>query len=267
MAAVRDTAGRLPADPTSFVGREHEVDDAVRILSGARLLTVVGVGGVGKTRLALRVAATVAAGTPEDLVGRACLVDLTTVDDPRLVPSAAADALGVRDESASLTADDLAAQLVDRSLLVVLDNCEHVVDGSAELADALLRGTTTTVVLATSRQPLGVRGEHVLPVPPLGTPAAEDPPDLDAVADSPAVALFLDRARAASPGFALAPHNAADVVAVCRAVDGLPLALELAAARMRALSPVNWPSGSSGTPGSSPAPPGRSSRASAAWRR
>ena len=233
MAAVRRTAGRLPADPTTFVGRDGEVDDAVRILGGARLLTVVGVGGVGKTRLALRVASTVG----PDAFDRVCLVDLATVDDDRLVPSAAADAVGVRDEAASLTADDLAAQLADRAVLIVLDNCEHVVDGSAELAEALLRGTTTAVVLATSRQPLGVRGEHVLTVPPLATPPGEDTADLDALSGSPAVALFLDRARAALPTFALTPDNATDVVALCRALDGLPLALELAAARMRALSP------------------------------
>lgn len=237
MPAARRTADRLPADPTTFVGREHEVDDAVRILGTARLLTVVGVGGVGKTRLALRVATIVGDGTHGDRVDQVSMVDLATVHDSRLVPSAAADALGIRDESSSLTAGDLAGQLADRAVLIVLDNCEHVVDGCAELADALLHGTTTTVVLATSRQPLGVRGEHVLPVRPLVTPPTEDPPNLGALSGSPAVALFVDRARAASPEFTLTPDNAADVTAVCRAVDGLPLGLELAAARMRALSP------------------------------
>lgn len=238
MAPTHRHAGRLPVDLTSFVGREDELDASARLLRTARLLTLAGVGGVGKTRLALHVAESLSEGTSGDVPEQVCLVDLTTVDDAGLVPSVAAEALGVPDVSGTLAAGDLARQVSDRSVLVVLDNCEHVVEGCAALAEELLRQTTTVSILATSRQPLGVRGEHVLSVPPLDAPSAHDRSGPDALASSPALTLFLDRAGAARPEFTLTADNSADVVALCRALDGLPLALELAAVRMRALSPA-----------------------------
>jgi predicted ATPase/DNA-binding CsgD family transcriptional regulator len=233
MTAARRITGPAP-DLTTFVGREHELDEAARLLRVARLVTLLGVGGVGKTRLALRIAAQRRPESFDDVY----LADLSTLDDPGLVEATLAEALGISDESGALTAGDIAVQLADRRTLVVLDNCEHVLDRCAALAGTLLAASPGVTLLATSRQPLGLTGEHVLPVPPLAAPWPGDHAEPAELARSPAVALFLDRARAAVPGFALTAENGRAVAAVCAALDGLPLALELAVVRLRALSPA-----------------------------
>jgi predicted ATPase/DNA-binding CsgD family transcriptional regulator len=220
-------SGNLPAATQSFVGRRHELAEARRKLTDARLVSLVGPGGVGKTRLAVRVAA--------DL-GGAWLVELADVRDPALVGNAVMAALDLRDQAAAEPVALLRSYLRDRELLLVLDNCEHLLDATARLVDDLLRAAPGIRVIATSREPLSVAGEHVLPVPPLELPSP-DAESLARASQNDAVRLFVDRATAASGSFQLTDANRAAVVDVCRRLDGLPLAIELAAVRTRALSP------------------------------
>ena len=224
--------GNLPLEVSSFVGREEELVEVGRLLVGARILTLVGAGGSGKTRLALR-AAREAAG---DFADGAWLAELAPLADPTLVPDAAAGALGVHEQSGLSTVEALSRYLESREVLLVLDNCEHLVDACAALVDALLRRCPRLCVLATSREALRVDGERVWTVPPLPAPDPEHLPDLDALGRNEAVRLFVERASAVAPGFALGAENAAAVAAVCGRLEGLPLAIELAAARTRVLS-------------------------------
>lgn len=253
---ARCSAEHFPQELTTFVGRRRELAEAARLLRSARLITLTGVGGVGKTRLALQVAGSAGTGRFDHV----CLADLTVVDTPGLVQAAVNEAVGIRDESGALTGSDLARQLAGRRTLIVLDNCEHVVDGCAALANTLLRGTPGVTLLATSRQPLGLPGEHILPVLPFASPQPGEHNDVAGLARCPAVALLSDRARAVVPGFEVTAENAGAIAAVCEALDGLPLALELAAVRLRALSPAqlfDWlerhPSVMSGTSRTAPA--------------
>jgi len=203
-----------------------------RALAAARLVTVTGVGGGGKTRLALAVAAD-RAGCYTD---GAWLVELAAVADPALVPEAVATALAFRPTGEAAAAAALVAFLRPRALLLVLDNCEHLIDACAALAEVVLRDCPGVRLLATSREPLRVAGERQHRLAPL---AAPDPAALPALADLarvPAVQLFLARAQAVDPAFRLTPENAAAVAAICARLDGLPLALELAAARVGALA-------------------------------
>jgi non-specific serine/threonine protein kinase len=193
-------------------------------------VTLTGAGGAGKTRLALHVAA----GLLEAYPGGVRLVELAPLAEPALVPQAVGAALGAREAPGRPLADTLVQAVGRRRLLLVLDNCEHLVDACAALADALLRACPALQILATSREALGVPGETAWPVPPLSVPPAALP--LARLAESEAVRLFTRRAQARSPGFALTEANAAAVAEVCRRLDGLPLALELAAARVSALS-------------------------------
>jgi predicted ATPase/DNA-binding NarL/FixJ family response regulator len=223
--------GNLPAEPNSFIGRERDLAELVAILRRVRALTLCGPGGIGKTRLALRLAAMLAADYP-DGVWIADLADVEQAsDDRRLVPFVTA-ALGIRQESDRRLADTLAEALRPRTTLLILDTCEHHVQAAAELVQGLLAGCPGLRVIATSRQPLGVRGEFIWRVPPLGLPRARQ----GAAGDSEAVRLFVDRAAAVRPGFALDDANLAAVTGICRTLDGVPLAIELAAARVRALS-------------------------------
>jgi predicted ATPase/transcriptional regulator with XRE-family HTH domain len=223
----------LPLQLTSFVGREADLTELSTLLTGeaagARLVTLTGPGGCGKTRLALEAAAALGAEYRDG----ARLVDLAALADPALVPQAVATALGVREEPNRPLAVTLRDALRPRHLLLVLDNCEHLRGACAVLATGLLQTCAALCILATSRQALGIAGEVVRQVSPL--PVPPEAPLGEAYDRYPAVRLFADRAAAAAPGFALTPQNAPAVAEVCRRLDGLPLALELAAARARGL--------------------------------
>jgi predicted ATPase/DNA-binding SARP family transcriptional activator len=222
----------LPAPVTTFVGREREIGEVIRLLSRTRLLTLTGPGGCGKTRLAQEVAARLVADYPDG----AWLVELAALADPELVPQALAAVLGLPERSGRTPAEVLAGALETKHLLLVLDNCEHLVDACAALADALLRACPRLRILATSRQALGIAGEQVWRVPSLELPDARRLSFLDEIAGAEAVRLFLDRAQLSRPGFVLTEDNAAPLTEVCRRLDGMPLAIELAAARLRVLS-------------------------------
>jgi predicted ATPase/DNA-binding CsgD family transcriptional regulator len=227
------TAGRgaLPAELTSFVGRRDEIARARRMLGESRLVTLTGVGGVGKTRLALRTALE----SRRQFSDGAWFVGLGSLHDPLLLPGTVSAALGLNAASADSTSD-LVEWLEGRQLLLVLDNCEHLVEACGVLLGKLLAACPDLRVLATSRHVLGVEGEQILPVPPLSTPTRS------AVATGEAshfesLDLFVERARAADPGFELTPQNRDTLVDLCRRLDGLPLAIELAAVWLRVLSP------------------------------
>lgn len=222
-------AGHLPVETTSFVDRRGEQAAGRELLSRARLVTLTGPGGVGKTRLAARIAARAERTFPDGVR----FVHLAGLRDPELVPLAVADALGLHDHSAGPPADALVAHVRDRKVLLVLDNCEHLLRACARLAAALLSGTTGVRILATSRHRLGLTEENLLDVRPLPVPDPDG--DLSAADGYPALALFADRAAAVVPGFALTAGNRAAVAHLCRRLDGLPLAIELAAVRMRVL--------------------------------
>jgi predicted ATPase/DNA-binding CsgD family transcriptional regulator len=209
----------LPMALTSFVGREAELTQIHEILSGNRLVTLTGAGGAGKTRLAIQIAGQLSGEFGDGV----WYVDLAPITDPELVPVTVARALGLPDQPGRSTMDTLTRFLADRQMLVVLDNCEHLLDASAALVDALLATAIGLTLLTTSREPIGVAGEVSWRVPSLS------------LADE-ALALFTDRARHARPAFTLTDDNAAVVAEICTRLDGLPLAIELAAARVRALS-------------------------------
>jgi predicted ATPase/class 3 adenylate cyclase/DNA-binding CsgD family transcriptional regulator len=222
----------LPAQATSFVGRAIELAELRSLISGgSRLVTIAGPGGIGKSRLALQVAAQALEGTSEEV----WLVELAPVAGPELVARTVAAVLQVREEPGRPMLDTLVDAAGDRCLLVVLDNAEHVLGAAAKLADALIRSCPRVRLLVTSREPLGVSGEHLFRVPPLAIP----PADLAApgqLAAFESVQLFAERAALYRQGFALDTANAAAVAAVCVRLDGIPLALELAAARLGSLS-------------------------------
>ncbi|QFY12132.1 AAA family ATPase [Nonomuraea phyllanthi] len=220
---------RMPAEVSSFVGREHELAVGKALLARARLVTLTGVGGVGKTRLALRLASELA---PE-FRHNVCLVDLAPLQDEELLASTVAATLGVGGQTMSSPLAHLCGYLADKQVLMVLDNCEHLIDACASLAATLLTRAAELRILATSRQPLGIEGESILPVPPLEVPPS--PVSLPAALGSKAVQLFVDRVVAVCPGFTVTEHNSDVVAGVCRRLDGIPLAMELAAVQARAL--------------------------------
>jgi predicted ATPase len=232
-ASVRRTIGNLPLELTSFVGRCAELSAAKHMLSSSRLVTLTGIGGVGKTRLALRAAAELAT----DFADGVWLVELGELRDGSLLVDVVAPGLGVRDESSRPLEDVLVEFLSARKLLLVLDNCEQVVDAAAKLAETLLRACPELRIIATSREALGIGGEAVLRLSPLTFPGPEPETTLGGLPAYDAVALFAERAAAAVPGFELTNDNKATVARICSKLDGLPLAIELAAARLRALSP------------------------------
>ena len=228
---ARPVRHNLPVQLTSFVGRETELQRVSEALAEARLVTLCGPGGVGKTRLALVAAGRVFDQRPDGVF----LVELAPLADPGLVAAQTLAALGLTEESRS-PLDALVDHLRERRLLLVLDNCEHLLTASAQLADVLLRACPGVGILATSREPLHTAAETTITVPPLPVPET-GLQHLDAVSQYDAVKLFLARARAVRTDFELSPGNAEGIARVCRRLDGIPLALELAAARTRAMTP------------------------------
>ena len=223
----------LPEEPNRFIGREQELGDLRHVLDDARALTLCGAGGIGKTRLALQVLATVAADFPDGV----WLVELDDLREPRLVVSRVASAVGVPGEPGRPLIDTLADALAPRRMLLALDNCEHLIEACARLCQRLLASAPLLRVMATSQEPLRMPGEVVRQVPPLSVPPETPAAQPAVLLRYDAVKLFADRAAAARPGFILTEHNGEAVTAICRALDGVPLAIELAAARAGALSP------------------------------
>lgn len=223
--------GQLPLELTSFVDRRTELTEARNALSNARLLTLTGIGGVGKTRLALRIAGKVR----RNFADGTTLVELGELRDELLLAGVVANALGLRDQSARPIPEVLVEFLAGREQLLILDNCEQLVSAVAKLAETLLRTCPRLRILATSREPLGISGEAVLLVPPLGVPDPDDLPQ--GMAGNDAITLFAERGAAAAPGFEVTEENRVTIARICQRLDGLPLPIELAAARLRAMAP------------------------------
>ena len=228
----------LPLELSSFVGRRQEIAEVKALVGEIRLLTLTGPGGSGKTRLALTVASEVA----RDFGDGVWLVELAPLSDPELVPQAVASVLGVREAPGSPLTETLSDHLLSRTMLLVLDNCEHLIDASASLSEALLRRCPDLSILATSREALGITGESSWPVPPLSLPDPRRLPTVDGLPRYEAARLFVERAKALKPGFEVTEGNALAVAQVCYRLDGMPLAIELAAARTKVL-PVEQISG------------------------
>ncbi|WP_380142295.1 ATP-binding protein [Kibdelosporangium aridum] len=229
---ARGVAG-FPVETTSFVDRRAELAEVRRLLSVGRLLTLTGAAGVGKTRLAVRLAERLSRAFPDGV----WLVSLATLQDGALVPHAVADVLGIRDDTGGEVLDVVVEYLRERRLLLALDNCEHVLDACAALMGAILPRAAGVRVLATSRHRLNVIGEYLLEVSPLGVPVLEELARGGfAVKAFPALELFADRAATVVPGFKTTAGNLGHVVRLCHRLDGLPLAIELAAVRLRSHS-------------------------------
>jgi predicted ATPase/DNA-binding NarL/FixJ family response regulator len=226
-------SGNLPAEATSFIGRRRELAELRKKLTAARLVSLVGPGGVGKTRLAIRIATDLGRG----FRGGAWLVELADVRDPALVTDAFLTALDLRHQTATEPLALVLSYLREKELLLVVDNCEHLLGAAAQVLSEVIRAAPGVRVIATSREPLSVQGEHVIPVPPLDLPPAQAAQPLDQLRQNEAVMLFTERAAAASGNFELTASNQAAVVGLCRRLDGLPLAIELAAVRTRVLTP------------------------------
>ena len=232
LRSLEATPNNLPQQLTSFIGRARELAEVRAQLASTRLLTLVGIGGLGKSRLSLQVAAAMLDDFPDGV----WFVELAPVSDPRLVPQVLVSLMGVREEAGGSVLDALVKYVRGRTLLVILDNCEHLTQACAELARALLEAGPRVKVLASSREHLNLRGETAYPLAPLALPDPAAKVPLDVLLQGEAVRLFADRARAALPSFAVSEHNAGAVASICRRLDGIPLALELAAARVRVLS-------------------------------
>jgi predicted ATPase/class 3 adenylate cyclase len=235
LRSLATTPNNLSQQVTSFVGRERELIEVQRMLRDSRLVTLHGAGGIGKTRLSLQVAAEVLDDFPDGV----WLVELAPLTDERRIDQAVAAVLGVKEEPGLSLSDALAKHLKEIRTLLILDNCEHVVAACAELVERLLRSSRSARILATSREPLRVAGEAVYPVPALAVPEPEKKVSADALYAYEAVRLFSERATAVMPSFKLTREIADAVIEICRQLDGIPLAIELAAARTRALSAPN----------------------------
>jgi len=233
-AHTRARSDNLPADLNSFVGRRRELSRLKRLLASSRIVTLTGVGGVGKTRLALHLARQLARGFPDGVY----LVALDQLNDPELVDAAVAGVLGLRVPADGVPRQALRDYLSGRRLLLVLDNCEHLRDACATLVGSLAPGCPELRILATSREPLRVPGEIAVTAPVLSVPERDEQSALSALTQYEAICLFADRGTAVDRSFVLTEDNRAAVVAICRRLDGLPLAIELAAAWLRALTPA-----------------------------
>jgi len=232
LRSLEATPNNLPQQMTSFVGREHEAGELRALIARSRLVTIVGTGGLGKTRLSLQLAATVVNDFPDGV----WLVELAALGDPRVVLQAAASVLGVTESAGVALVDAIVAHVRNRRLLIVLDNCEHLIEACATLARQLLEASAGTRILATSREALRVSGETVYTLPALAVPTGARASTPASLLQCDAVRLFVERAAAVHTGFAVTAANADAIATICRSVDGIPLALELAAARVRALS-------------------------------
>ncbi len=222
----------LPLQLTSFVGRESEVEDIAEVVSRAHLVTLTGAGGIGKTRLALEVASRLVSEYEHGV----WLVELAGLVDPELVPQTMLTALGSMTHPVKPPIDSLMNFLEARDVLCVLDNCEHLVDACAQLTSELLKHCSGLRILATSRQVLGVDGEVTWPVPSMATPDPERPYTLEDLQRCEAVQLLMQRGDAARPGFRVSDANASSTARICQRLDGIPLAIELVAARLRSMS-------------------------------
>lgn len=234
LATLSALRHNLPVQLSPFIGRHGEVAAVKALLAEGRLVTLTGTGGCGKTRLALQIAGELIDENRDGV----WLVELGRLSDGRLLPQAVAQSLGVREQTGRSITATLMDDLADRRLLVVLDNCEHLVKACAQLARSLLLGCPGLRILATSRQRLAVAGEAAWLVPSLDVPPADPSPSVDDVGRHSSVALFVERAARHRPGFALTRANAHDVAGICRNLEGIPLAIELAAARVNVLTPA-----------------------------
>ena len=230
LRSLETTPNNLPQQISSFVGRAGEAAEVRELMSRSRLLTLVGVGGIGKTRLALQVAAETHDVYPDGV----WFVELGSIGDPSLVASSVAQVLGVRERSSVDLTETLGNHLRSRRLLLLLDNCEHLIDACAALSAALLKAAPEIRILASSREQLQIAGEQIYPVPPLSLPAAGS--SLELLARSEAAQMFIERVRLQDPAFRLTERPAAAITSICNHLDGIPLALELAAARAHSLS-------------------------------
>src|SRR5258708_38149140 len=222
----------LPAQLNAFIGRESELSELKEILAASRMVTLTSVGGTGKTRLSLQLAAEVAGEHPHGV----WFVELAALAGEWRVPQAVAFALGVKEEAGRPVLEALVKHVQDRHLLLILDNCEHLLHACAELAKQVLKAGPKVKVLASSREHLRIAGEKTYPVPALAAPDSRKVSQVEALAKYDAVRLFVERATAVQADFALTPRNAVAVADICHRLDGIPLAIELAAARMRTLS-------------------------------
>jgi predicted ATPase/class 3 adenylate cyclase len=222
----------LPMQLTTFVGREKEIGEVKAELETHRLVTLTGSGGTGKTRLSLQVAADLL----ENFEQGVWFVELAPLADPALIPQTIQAAIGITEQPGKMPLDILKEYLVDKQTLIVLDNCEHLIEDSSKVADALLHAAPGLKVLASSREALGVRGELSYPVPSLSLPDPKHMPEMEALSQYEAVRLFIDRALLVSPHFTVDKDNAPFIAQVCYRLDGIPLAIELAAARIKMMS-------------------------------
>ena len=237
LRSLENVPNNLPVQLTGFIGREREMEEAKRLLEGTHLLTLTGTGGTGKTRLSLQVAADLFDKFPDGV----WLVEFATIDDPTLVTETVASALDVRQEPDRLLATTLTSFLRGKNLLLILDNCEHVVSACARLAETLLRSCPRLRILASSREALGIAGETAWPLPALSMPdrwrdIAGGDDAIERLTQYEAVRLFVERALVARPAFKLTNENAPVVAQICWRLDGIPLAIELAAARTKVLT-------------------------------
>ena len=232
LRSLESTPNNLPQQFTTFIGREREMEEVRHLIATSRLVTLFGAGGLGKTRLSLQVAAEVLVDFPDGV----WFVELAPLQDPALVPQAVASVLGLRDEPDRRLVETLASFLKDRKLLLVLDNCEHLVGACAQLAKVLLQAGDVVRILASSREPLKLAGETVYQVSPLAIPRADNRLVADAIEQFEAARLFVERVKAVRPGFRATDAIARLVGEICTRLDGIPLAIELAAARTRSMS-------------------------------
>jgi predicted ATPase/class 3 adenylate cyclase/Tfp pilus assembly protein PilF len=232
LRSLQSHSGNLPTQSSTFIGREREMAQVRNHLAETRLLTLIGAGGSGKTRLALQVAAEVMEEYPDGV----WLAELAPLADPALVPQTLATTLGLREEPGRTLIETLTNYLRPKSVLLILDNCEHMIEACARLADSLLRGCPNLRILASSREGLGIAGELIYYVPSLSVPDPRRVHKADDIRQYEAIRLFTDRAQLGQPNFALTDENAHALAQICHRLDGIPLAIELAAARVKVLS-------------------------------